>query len=85
LGDRTRLHLFPTTAGPLLNRKAIRKQIKATTHVAGPGLGTRMRAVMLALREAMPDILMTHRTSSTQNVMDDLQMKLIDSQPSTRT
>jgi len=85
LGDRTRLHLFLTTAGPLLNRRAIRKQIKTTTRVASPGLGTRMRAVMLVLREAMTDILTMYGTSSTPNVMDDLQMKLIDSQPSART
>ena len=84
-GDRTWLHLFPTTAGLRLNRRATRKQIKATTHMASPGLGTRMRAVMLVLREAMIDILMTHGTSSTPNVMDDLWMKLIDSQPSART
>jgi hypothetical protein len=85
LEDRIRLHLFLTTTGPLLNRKAIRKQIKATTRVASLGLGSRMRAIMLVLREAMTDILMTHGTSSMPNVMDDPRMKLIDSQPSART
>jgi hypothetical protein len=85
LGDKTRLHLFPTTAGPLLNRRAIRKQIKATTRVTSPGLGTTMGAVMLVLREATTDILKTHGTSSTPNVMDDLRVKLIDSQPSAIT
>jgi len=69
----------------MLNRKAARKQIKATTRVTSPGLGTRMGAVMLVLREAMTDILTMHATSSTPNVMDDLRMKLIDSQPSART
>ena len=85
LEDRTRLHLCPTTAGPLLNRRDIKKQTKATTRVANPGLGTRMRAVTPVLREAMTDTLMTLGTSLTPNDMDDLRMKLIDSQPSART
>jgi len=85
LESRTRRHLFLTIAGLLLNRRDIRKQIKATTRVANLGLGTRMRAIMLTLQEAMADILMTHGTSSTPNVMDSLRMKLIDSQPSART
>ena len=49
LGDRTQLHLFLTTVEPLLNRRAFRKQIKATTRVASLSLGTRMRALMLVL------------------------------------
>jgi len=44
-----------------------------------------MRDVTVVLREAMTDILMMHGTSSTPNIMDDLRMKLIDSQPSART
>jgi len=70
LESRTRRHLFLTTAELLLNRRDIRKQIKATTRVANLGLGTRRRAIMLTLREAMDDIPMTHGTSSTPNVMD---------------
>ena len=85
IGRQNRLHLFPTTAGLPLNRRDTRKQIKATTHVANPRLGTKIKAIMLVLREAMTDTLMTHRTSSTPNAMDDLQMKLIDSQLSART
>ena len=84
LGDKTRLHRFPITAGPLLNRRGIRMQTKATTRVANPSLGTRMRAVTPVLREAMTDTLMTLGTPLTPNVMDDLQMKLIDSQPSAK-
>ena len=79
LEDRTQLHLFPTTAGPLLNRRTARKQIKATTRVASPILGIKMRAVMLVLQEVTITILMTHRTSSTPSVMDDPRMKPIDS------
>ena len=79
LGDKTQLHRFPIIVGPLLNRRDIRKQTKATTHVANPGLGTRMRAVTPVLREAMTDILMMLGTSLTPNIMDDLWMKLIDS------
>ena len=74
MGDRTRLHLFPTTAGLLLNRKNIRRQTKATTHVANPGLDTRMKAIMLVLRKAMIDTLMMHGTSSMPDVMNDLRM-----------
>ena len=85
LGDKTWLHRFPTTTGPLLNRRDIRKQTKATTHVANPGLGTRMRDVTVVLQEAMTDTLMTLGTSLTPNDMDDLRMKLIDSQPSAKT
>ena len=85
LGDKTQLHRFPIIVGPLLNRRDIRKQTKATTRVANPSLGNKMRAAMLVLREAMTDILMTHGTISTPNVMDDMRMKLINSQPSART
>ena len=85
IGRQNRLHLFPTTAGLPLNRRDTRKQIKATTHVANPSLGTKIKAITLVLQEAMTDTLMTHGTSSTPNVKDDLQTKLIDSQPSART
>jgi len=81
---RTRLHLFPTTAGLLLNRRGIRRRTKTTTHVANPGLDTKMRAITLVLREATTNTLMTHGTSSTPNDMVDLRMKLIDSQPLAR-
>ena len=77
--------MFPTTAGPLPNRKNIWRQTKATTRVANPVLDTRMKAIMLVLRKAMIDTLMMHETSSMPDVMDDLWMKLIDSQPSART
>jgi len=53
--------------------------------MANPGLDSRMRVVMLVLQEALTDIPMTLGTSSTPDVMDDLRMKLIDSQPSART
>ena len=79
LEDRTQLHLFATAAGPLLNRRTARKQIKATTHVASPILGIKMRAVMLVLQEVTVTILMTHGTSSMPSVMDDPRMKPINS------
>ena len=79
LGDKTRLHLFPTTAGPLLNRRATRKRIKATNRVANPSLGIKTRAIVLVLQEVTAAILMLHGTSSTPNVMDGLRMKLTDS------
>jgi len=70
--NRTRLHLFHTTAGLRLNRRDTRKQTKATTRVANPGVDTRMRAIMLVLQEALTDILMTLGISSMPDVTDDL-------------
>ena len=84
-GDRIRLHLLLTIVGPLLSKTAIRKQIKATTRVASLDLSSRMRAIMLVPQEAMTDIPTTHGTSSTPNVTNDLQMKLIDFRPLART
>ena len=85
LGDKTRLHRFPTIAGPLLNKRDIRKQTKATTHVANPGLDTKMKTVTLVLQEIAIASPMTHEISSMPSVMDIMRMKLIDSQPSART
>jgi len=84
-GDRTRLHPFPTIAEPPLNRRATRKQIKATTRVANPGLGIRMKVTMMVLREVTASTLMMHGTSSTPNVTVDLLMKPTVSWPSART
>jgi hypothetical protein len=70
--NRTRLYLFHTTAGLLLNRRDTRRRTKATTHVAKPGLDTRMRAIMLVLQEPLTDILMTLGISSMPDVTDDL-------------
>jgi hypothetical protein len=52
--------------------------------VASPGLGFKTRAIMLVLQEITIASRMMHEISSTPSVMDDTQMKSIDSRPSAR-
>jgi len=84
LEDKTQLHLFPTTVGLLLDRRTSRKQIKAITCVASPGLGFKMRAITPVLQEIMTASRMTHVISSMPSIMDVIRMKLIGSQPSVK-
>ena len=87
LANSTQFHLFPTTVRLLLDSRTTRKPTKMLGHVDHSGLNIKMKVIMLVLQEVTTAIAvtsMTRETSSMPYVMDALQMKPIDSQPSVR-